>query len=292
MEAFVFPGQGSQRVGMGSGLFDKVREFAALEPQIDAILGYSLRELCLKDPERRLSITAYTQPALFVVNALHYLDAVAEGAKPALVAGHSLGEFNALHAAGVFDLLTGVRLVHKRGELMNRASGGGMAAVIGLDVEQVREVLRASNLIGIDLANCNSRAQTVLSGLTDDIKKARAVFEQAGAEAFVPLPVSAAFHSRYMRPAALEYESFLRAFEFSPPRIPVVSNVTARPYGTINPNDSTRGALVRQITSPVQWTRSVLYLLDRGVDRFRELGPGQVLTRLIQQIESPPVANA
>src|SRR5690348_12908296 len=128
MIAFMFPGQGSQKRGMGQGLFDEVREYAAVERDVDAILGYSMRKLCLEDPDNRLKETQFTQPSLYVANALHYYKAMAEGARPAYVAGHSLGEYNALLAAGAFDFLTGLRLVQKRGELMSQAKNGGMGA--------------------------------------------------------------------------------------------------------------------------------------------------------------------
>src|SRR5262245_51615180 len=140
MIAFIFPGQGSQKRGMGQGSFDEVREYAAVEKDVDAILGYSMRKLCLEDAENRLKETQFTQPSLYVVNALHYYKAVSQGARPAYLAGHSLGEYNALLAAGVFDFLTGLRLVKKRGELMSQARNGGMGAVIGLDAMTIAKV--------------------------------------------------------------------------------------------------------------------------------------------------------
>src|SRR5207244_4392938 len=137
MIALVFPGQGSQKRGMGQGLFDEVPEYAAFEKDVDAILGYSMRKLCLEDAENRVKETQFTQPSLYVVNALHYYKAAAEGTRPDYLAGHSLGEYNALLAAGVFDFLTGLRLVKKRGELMSRAKNGGMGAVIGLSASTI-----------------------------------------------------------------------------------------------------------------------------------------------------------
>ncbi len=182
MLVFVFPGQGSQKKGMGQDLFDSVPEFAAAERQIDEILGYSVRELCLQDPDGRLSDTRYTQPCLFVVNALHGFKALAERGRPAFLAGHSLGEYNALLAAGAFDLVTGVRLVQKRAELMGQAKNGAMAAVIGLDPGKIARVLEENGLDGVDVANYNSPVQTVISGPAPDIQRAKPLFEQAGVD--------------------------------------------------------------------------------------------------------------
>ena len=285
MIAFVFPGQGSQKRGMGQGLFDEVSEYAAVEKDVDAILGYSMRELCLEDADNRLKETQFTQPSLYVVNALHYYKAVAEGVRPDYLAGHSLGEYNALLAAGVYDFLTGLRLVKKRGELMSQARNGGMGAVIGLSADAISRVIAEGGLSGIDVANFNSPAQTVVSGPVDEIKQAGPLFEAAGARMFMPLPVSAAFHSRYMADAAKEYAEFLAPLTFSAPNIPVVANVTAQPYPTDDASASTKSLLVDQITHSVQWTQSVRYLLARGVTQFSEMGPGNVLARLVQQIQ-------
>lgn len=285
MIAFVFPGQGSQKRGMGQGLFDEVSEYASVEKDVDAILGYSMRELCLEDTDNRLKETQFTQPSLYVVNALHYYKAIAEGARPDYLAGHSLGEYNALLAAGVYDFLTGLRLVKKRGELMSQARNGGMGAVIGLSADAIARVIEDGGLTGIDVANFNSPAQTVVSGPVDEIKLAGPLFEAAGARMFMPLPVSAAFHSRYMADAAKEFAEFLAPLTFSAPEIPVVANVTAQPYPTGDASASTKSLLVEQITHSVQWTQSVRYLIASGVAQFSEMGPGNVLTRLVQQIQ-------
>lgn len=283
--AYVFPGQGSQKKGMGADLFDTVAEFARIEPQIDVLLGYSIRDLCLNDPEGRLKDTRYTQPALYVINALHWYQAQAAGAQPDVVAGHSLGEYNALLAAGVFDFLTGLRLVKRRGELMAEAKNGGMAAVLGLPAERIGPALAEAGLSGIDVANYNSPSQTVISGQTADIAKAKAVLEAAGAQMYVTLPVSAAFHSRYMTQAARSFEDFLWGFTFRAPRIPVVANITAQPYDVgSDPTSYVRGVLVQQIDHPVKWTASVQYMVGLGVTEFKELGPGNVLTKLVRQI--------
>jgi malonyl CoA-acyl carrier protein transacylase len=284
MQAFVFPGQGSQKKGMGAGLFDEVAEFRSVEGEIDRLLGYSVRRLCLDDPQTQLNNTRYTQPALFVVNALHYYAAVRGGARPDFIAGHSLGEYNALLAAGTFDLLTGLQLVRKRGEIMSEAVGGGMAAVIGLTSSQVEEIAAAEGLAAVDVANYNSPTQTVISGPVAELTRAKGFFEKAGAQLVVMLPVSAAFHSRHMQAAARAFESFLNGFELAAPKIPVISNVTAQPYPDGGDSVAARSLLVRQIASPVRWVQSIRYLSDRGVTAFKELGPGNVLTRLIQQM--------
>ena len=224
MIAFVFPGQGSQKRGMGQGLFDEVREYAAAEKHVDTILGYSLRKLCLEDMDNRLKETQFTQPCLYVVNALHYYKSVNEGTQPAYVAGHSLGEYNALLAAGVFDFLTGLRLVKKRGELMSQAKNGAMGAVIGLGASVIARVIRENGLASLDVANFNSPSQTVVSGPAEDIKRAGLLFEKAGARMYMPLQVSAAFHSRYMAGAAKSFADFLAPMSFATPKIPVIAD--------------------------------------------------------------------
>lgn len=287
MIAFVFPGQGSQVRGMGRGLFDEVSEYTAVEKEVDALLGYSMRKLCLEDTENRLKDTRYTQPSLYVVNALHCYKAMSQGVRPAYVAGHSLGEYNALLAAGVFDFLTGLRLVQKRGELMAQARNGGMGAVIGLSSTDVVQVIKANGLESLDVANFNSPTQIVVSGPIDDIKRAGALFEKAGAKMYVPLQVSAAFHSRYMADSAKAFADFLAPLSFGAPKIPVIANVTGQPYPADAGSETVKSMLISQITRSVQWTQSVRFLIDRGVTEFKEMGPGNVLTRLVAQIRQP-----
>jgi malonyl CoA-acyl carrier protein transacylase len=285
MIAFVFPGQGSQKRGMGQGLFDEVGEYAAVEKDVDTILGYSLRKMCLEDADNRLKETQFTQPCLYVVNALHYYKAVSQGVRPDYLAGHSLGEYNALLAAGVFDFLTGLRLVQRRGELMSRAKNGSMAAVIGLGADMVMKVINENRLASIDVANFNSPSQTVVSGPIEDIKSAGPLFEKGGARIYMHLQVSAAFHSRYMAEAARAFADFLAPFPFAAPNTPVIANATARSYPTDNASESVKSMLVAQITHSVRWNQSIRFLISQGVTQFSEMGPGNVLTRMVQEIQ-------
>lgn len=275
----LFPGQGSQSVGMGGELFER---FADWTSEADRILGYSIRELCLEDPRSELGLTQFTQPALFVVNALMWRARQEDGKPaPAFVAGHSLGEYNALLAAGVFDFTTGLTLVKERGALMGRVSGGGMAAVIGLPPERIAGILGASDAgRRLDVANFNAFDQTVIAGPVADIEAVKPDFEAAGVRAFTPLKVSAPFHSRYMREAMEEFEAFLAGFPFAAPSLPVISNVTAEPY----PADDVRGTLAKQIGSSVRWLDSMVRLLEQGFTEFEEVGPGNVLTKLLMRI--------
>ncbi len=286
MKVYVFPGQGSQHQGMGREHFEMFPEYVA---RADAVLHYSLAELCAADGDGRLDRTRYTQPALFTVSALAFLRKVREYAVPPdAFAGHSLGEYCALFAAGAFDFEAGVAIVAKRGELMSRAEGGGMVAVLACSPDRIRGLLREHGLDGLDIANLNAPEQTVLSGPQDQIECARAPLEAAGARV-VPLAVSAPFHSRYMRDVAEEFGDFLSAFRFNPLRAPVVSNVTARPFG---PGEVV-GLLVQQLYSPVRWVESMSYLLDLGANDIEEVGPGNVLANLVRQIaaaRSPAVA--
>jgi malonyl CoA-acyl carrier protein transacylase len=285
MIAFLFPGQGSQKRGMGLGLFDEVMEYRTIEKDVDALLGYSMRQLCLEDPQNLLKETQYTQPSLYVVNALHYYAARRRGERASYLAGHSLGEYNALLAAESFDFLTGLRLVQKRGELMSRAKNGGMGAVIGLDPEKVLRVIDDSDLKSLDVANFNSPSQIVVSGPLADLKRAGPIFEKAGAKLFMPLPVSAAFHSRQMADAARSFGDFLAPMSFAAPKTPVIANATARPYPGVDASDAVKSLLVKQITGSVRWIQSITFLRENGVTEFKETGPGNVLTRLVQQIQ-------
>jgi trans-AT polyketide synthase/acyltransferase/oxidoreductase domain-containing protein len=277
MTVFMFPGQGSQKPGMGENLFAKYKEFTDIA---DSILGYSIEKLCNEDPDNMLGMTQYTQPALFTVNSLIYLDLVEEkGKHPDYTAGHSLGEYSALFASGAFDFADGLKLVKKRGELMSSAKGGGMAAVIGLTDSAISSVLKENNLTAISVANYNSPVQIVITGPETDIIRSQPIFENAGAKMFVPLKVSGAFHSPYMKEAADEFSRFMDQFVFHELKIPVISNINAVPYE----QDKIKETLVEQITVPVRWTETIQYLLNKGETDFIEAGPGKVLSGLLKQ---------
>ncbi|MBU3093573.1 ACP S-malonyltransferase [Clostridium sp. CF011] len=279
MITYVFPGQGSQVKGMGEKFFD---EFPDLVRKADDILGYSIKELCLEATDEKLNFTQYTQPALYVVNALTYYHKIEEtNVKPDFVAGHSLGEYDALLAAGVFDFETGLKFVKKRGELMGRSSGGAMAAILQLDEDRIRDILREYKLDSLDIANLNSAKQTVISGPSSDIDNAKAIFECEGAM-YIKLKVSAAFHSRYMAEAKEEFAKYIKMFKLSDPIIPVISNVTATPYENYNIESN----LINQLCASVRWTDSIRYLIRHGVMDFEEIGHGRVLTKLIDKIKS------
>ncbi len=273
----MFPGQGAQFAGMGAELFPL---FPQLVEQANDLLGYDVRELCLKNPDNLLQQTEYTQPAIFVVNALHYKQFVQTRGVPDMALGHSLGETNALHAAGVFDFETGLRIVKTRGALMAAAKNGGMAAVIGLSLEEVREIL-SEHCPELDLANINSMQQIVVSGPLESIAAASSVFEDAFA-AYVPLRVSGAFHSRYMAQAEALLAQTLHSVTFKTPAFPVISNVSALPYSA---NDLPH-LLIKQLTSPVRWLDSIQYVLGTGKCECHELGPGQILQNLLEKILS------
>ena len=282
MVTYVFPGQGSQQKGMGAGLFD---EFSDLISRADHILDYSVKALCLSDSCQNLGQTKYTQPAVYTVNALCYLKKnKITNRNPDYFAGHSLGEYNALFAAGAFDFETGVKLVKKRGELMSQSLGGGMAAVIGLDEKRVADILKQPSMSNLTIANYNTASQVVIAGPITEIEHMRLLFEEAGA-LYIPLNVSGAFHTCYMSEAKRQFEEFLDSITFSEITIPVISNVYARPYR----QSDIRKNLAEHFTYPVKWTESIRYLMSQGEMAFEEIGPGNVLTKLIKKIQTETI---
>lgn len=284
MSVYMFPGQGSQKKGMGDTLFSLFPELTATASKI---LGYSIQDLCVNDSSKQLNDTRYTQPALYVVNALSYRQRSQKtGTTANYLVGHSLGEYNALEASGAISFEDGLKLVKKRGELMSAAPKGAMAAVIGLTQTAIQEILQANGLTAIDIANLNSPTQTILSGLKEDIIRAASFFEIDGVR-YTPLNTSGAFHSRYMEAAKKEFEAYLQEFTFSALSIPVIANVDASPYQA----DRIAANLAAQITHPVQWVNSIQYLLAEGEVDFEELGAGQVLTKLLADIKKHPLPS-
>ncbi len=289
--ALIFPGQGSQQVGMGADLvqmFPLARETFA---QADDLLGFALSELCFAGPAETLQNTLNTQPALYVMGVALWrvLQAeLGEALRPAFVAGHSLGEFTALTAAGALGFEHGVRLVRERGRLMNEAAQrrpGAMAAILGLEAETVREICAtASEQSGgvLVLANDNCPGQIVISGEKAALEAALPLARERGARRVVQLAVSVASHSPLMEAIASNFQRVLAQTPFSAPHIAVIGNVNAAP---LTDPDAIRAELGAQLTSTVRWTESVRYMLGQGVETFVELGPKDVLSGLVKRIE-------
>lgn len=279
MKVIVFPGQGTQHKGMGENLFDIFVEYTQIANEI---LGYSIKELCLEDNNSLLNKTKYAQVAIFVVNFFKYLELAEKKGEPDFLLGHSLGEINALLAAGVFDFRTGLKIVKKRGEIMSKAAGGGMAGVLGFDKQKVKEILINNRLEGVDIANLNSPKQIVISGTKKDIEVAQRIFEENNVDVYVPLNVEGAFHSRYMKESSKEFGAFLETIEFEDLLIPVISNFTARPYA----NEQIRENLEYQICNSVNWIDSIRYLMGKGEIDLEEIGERKILTTMINEIIS------
>jgi [acyl-carrier-protein] S-malonyltransferase len=286
--AFVFPGQGSQRVGMGKAWAEAHAEARQAFAAADAALGEPLSRLCFDGPEADLQLTRNTQPAILAVSvAIHRVLEARTGLRPALVAGHSLGEYSALVAAGTLEFADALRLVRQRGELMQAAvpvGEGAMAAILGLDAAAVEAVAAAAGRDGevCAVANYNAPEQTVVAGHRPAIERAMALARERGAKRVLPLPVSAPFHSPLMRPAREALAPRLAAAEFRDPGVPVVSNVDAAPVAS---GAAARDALVRQVDSAVRWVESVRWMATAGgVEMFLEVGPGAVLGGLIKRI--------
>ncbi|HEV2847186.1 MAG TPA: ACP S-malonyltransferase [Thermoanaerobaculia bacterium] len=290
--AFVFPGQGSQKVGMGRVWADAGEEARRTFEEADEILGFPLSRLCWEGPEEELGLTANTQPALLTASIamLRALGVLAPELRPVAVAGHSLGEYSALVAAGTLSFADALRLVRRRGELMQEAvpvGVGAMAAIISLDAETIAAIAAEAAVSGdrpevCAVANLNGPAQTVIAGHKGAVDRAAALAKERGARKVSILPVSAPFHSPLMRPAREGLTPLLEATEFHDPQVPVVTNVDAAPAGT---GAAARDALARQIDGPVRWVESVLWMEERlGVEVFVEVGPGNVLTGMNRRI--------
>lgn len=284
--AFVFPGQASQYSGMGKELAEKYPVARAVFDEADKALGFSVSKLCFEGTEDDLKLTANTQPAILTVSVAAGRVLAEKGIAPDFVAGHSLGEYSALVAAGSVKFADAVKLVHKRGTYMQEAvpaGQGAMAAIMGLSPAVVQDACkRAAEGEICSPANLNSPEQTVISGHAGAVKRAVEIASQLGAKRSMVLPVSAPFHSALMTPAQEKLEKDLNAAKFEDLQVPLVTNVDA---DSIRQGEEARSALIRQVTMPVRWEESMRMLLDEGVNTFVEVGPGRVLTGLMRQIE-------
>lgn len=292
--AWIFPGQGSQIVGMGRDLYEELPAARAIFDEADAVLGIELTRLCFEGPEEALTATENAQPALLTVSTAlaHALRQMGGAAfpQPRAVAGHSLGEYSALVASGALPFATALRLVRRRGELMAAASEGSMTALIGLDAGVVDQICRevsealqggpglASTVV---VANYNAPDQLVISGSTLAVEHAGLMAKERGAKRVIPLKVSAAFHSPLMVDAAEGMARELATLAVAPLQVPLIANVTAAP---LDESDDVQRELVTQVVAPVRWVASVQRMVADGITTFVEIGPGKVLTGLVRRI--------
>lgn len=284
--AYIFPGQGSQYPGMAKDLYESNAVAREMLEKANEILGFRITDIMFDGTAEDLKQTKVTQPAIFLHSVV--LAKCMPGFRPDMVAGHSLGEFSALVAAGAMDFEEGLRLVSVRAQAMQKACEtvpGGMAAILALPAEKVEEVCASCDGVVV-AANYNCEGQIVISGDVEAVNAACAKMKEAGAKRALPLPVGGAFHSPLMEPARAELAEGIERATFKTPSCPVYQNVTAKPSTDA---DEIKKNLLAQLTSPVRWTQSVLNMIDDGADHFIELGPGKVLQGLVAKIAKSPV---
>ncbi len=287
--AFIFPGQGSQVVGMGRDLAGNFAVAKQTFEEADEALGYKLSDLCFEGPEDSLKLTETTQPAILTASVAAWRVVTEKGMKPRFVAGHSLGEYSAQVAAGTLKFSDAVRTVRNRGKYMQEAvpvGVGAMAAILGLDAEKVTALCKdAAEGEVCEPANINSPEQIVISGNKDAVERAAKLASERGAKRAVMLPVSAPFHCSLMKPAQERLAADLKELEFHDPEIAVVCNVDA---AVVDSGFASRDALIRQVTGSVKWEQSMRLLIAQGIKTFVEVGPGKVLCGLMRQIDRGP----
>lgn len=283
--AFLFPGQGSQAVGMGKDLYDNFEAAKNVFDNADKILGKSITTLCFEGPEENLKQTVNTQPCIVTMSiaALEALKSQLD-ITPTFTAGHSLGEYCAMYCSGVMNLETTLKAIQKRADLMGATKGGAMAAILNAPEGSLEKALKEASEVGyVDVANYNSPAQVVITGDENAVKKAGELLSEAGARRVVPLAVSGAFHSKFMEEAGHEFTSFVQDLDMENAQVPVFTNVDAQATML---SAEFKNKMPKQIYSSVHWTQTIENMIKDGVDTFIEIGPGKVLAGLNRKIDS------